>query len=221
MDVPVAQSTILEDSYCKSIAEIITGQNNLIGYGRISKIEKDALELVPCRAEELLPQVHFGTAVKINVFNVCEGFRVLSGTVVRSGDALLRIVGLEVLVSSDRRRFLRVKANAQAYVTVLGDDLPPECPKHPVKVYVEDISLCGIQFSTPVQYAPHSKVLIKTTLYDTPLELHCEIKRTTKQEGGQSYYYGCQFMRLYREQETDLYRILLRLQQRLRAQNDR
>lgn len=217
-----ANKPVLEDGYLNSLSEIITMHNDLIDYGRIHKIYGDALEFVPCRTDTELPQLYFGTPVKINVYNSKMGFKVLAGTVVRSQEALLKVASAEMLVTSDRRQFLRIKTSATGHVWVLGDDMNPDLTAPPVRVHVEDLSLSGLQFSSPALFGLRTNLLVKLTLFDMPLALLCNIQRIVKGGGGgYSYYYGSQYLRLTQDQEETLHKVLLRLQQSRRARHNR
>ncbi len=207
---------VLEEGYLNSLIEIITVHNDLIDYARIHAIGDEGLELMPCRPEQELPELYYGTPVKINVYNFRMGFKVLSGIVTRSGAELLKIGGLEMLVASDRRQFLRVKTNALGEVLLL-DEKTGQPTGRPVRVHIEDLSLGGLQFSSPQTYPLGGTVLIKMRLFEFYLELQCNIQRIVKGSGlNLSYYYGCQYSLTYEEEET-MHRILLRLQQRKRA----
>lgn len=213
----------LKEEYKNSLSEITTDNNDLIGYGRISGIFPDALELSPSRREDDLPNLVYGTSVKVNIYNSKLGFKVFSGVVHRSSDALLRIAALELLVNTDRRQFFRIKIKARSDATLLSGEVPANMPPGKLKVHVEDISLSGIQIATPVCFAEGSKLRLELALEDTPISLQCSIQRIVKvpDEENRSYYYGCQYLPLKRDQEELLHKALLRLQQSKRARYNR
>lgn len=212
---------VLEEGYLNSLSEILTMHNDLIDYARIQSIGEDFLEFKPCRTDQELPELYYGTPVKMNVYNCRMGFKVLSGIISRSGKSILKISGLEMLVASDRRQFLRIKTNSVGQVYLLNEDMS-KSGAAPVRVHIEDISLGGIQFSTPVIYNLQNNILIKLRLFEFSMELRCYIQRIVKGSGtGLSYYYGCQYADLSQEEEEAMHRMLLRLQQNRRARNNR
>lgn len=207
---------VLEEGYLNSLSEIVTIHNDLIDYARISSIGEDGLEFKPSRPENRLPDLYFGTPVKVNVYNLRMGFRVISGIVVRSGEGILKISDAEVLAATDRRQFLRIKTNATGEVYRI-DPASGDPVGRPERVHIEDISLGGVQFSTPVDYELGSNIFIKIRLFEFYLELRCNIQRAIKGTGlNLSYYYGCQYALTQSEEET-MHRMLLRLQQKKRA----
>ena len=208
---------VLEEGYLNSLSEIVTMHNSLIDYARIQSIGNDALEFKPRRSGQELPALYFGTPVKINVYNLRMGFKVLSGIVSRSEKELLKISGLEVLVVWERRQFLRIRTDATGEAYLLNDDLSKA--EDVICVHIEDIGLDGLQFSTPVKYAFQNNILVSLCFFEFSLTLRCNIRRIIKGSGeGFSYYYGCQYVGLSQEEEEILHRVLLRLQQNRRAQ---
>ena len=209
-------SSVLDDGYLNSLVEIITVHNELIEYARIRAIGNEGLELIPSRSDQRLPEIYYGTTIKLNVYNYRIGFKVLSGIVSRSSEAFLKVADLELLVASDRRQFLRVKTNVLAEVQLLDKETGKGIGR-PVRVNIEDISLGGLQFSTPQTYPLESMVLVKFRMFEFYMELRCTIQRIVKGTGlNLSYYYGCQSSLTYEEEET-MHRMLLRLQQQKRA----
>lgn len=213
-----ASRLTLGEGYHNSLSEIVTIHNDLIDYARIRSIGPDGLDLMPCRPDQGLPDLYYGTPIKVNVYNFRLGYRVLSGIVARSSQDSLKISDVKVLVATDRRQFLRIKTNATGEVYLI-DDTTGKKADHPVRVHIEDISLGGIQFSTPVTYKLGSDVFIKMRIFEFYLELQCNIQRAIKGTGmNLSYYYGCQYALTRKEEET-MHRMLLRLQQKKRARH--
>jgi hypothetical protein len=208
---------VLEDGYLDCLAEIVTLQNNLIDFARVQQIGEDSLSFRPCRPDQELPELYFGTPVKMNVYNNRQGLRVFSGIVAYSGRERLKVSGLEVLVETDRRQFLRVKTSGAASAYPLNTNVA-RAKNRLIYVNMEDISINGLQFSTPMTYERGDTMLIKLHMMGFSLELRCTIKRVIKgPEGDMSYYYGCQYNELTRDGEETLHRLLLRLQQNRRA----
>lgn len=213
-----APAHVLGEGYLNSLSEIVTIHNDLIDYARIDSINADSLAFKPSRPDYVLPELYYGTPVKVNVYNYRMGFRVLGGIVARSGKGSLKISDAEVLVATDRRQFLRIKTNATGEVSLINAETGRPAGR-PVKVHIEDISLGGVQFSTPMNYELGSDVFIKMRLFEFYLELRCNIQRAIKGTGlNLSYYYGCQYALTAEEEET-MYRMLLRLQQKKRARH--
>ncbi len=207
-------NTILEKGYINALSEIVTLQNDLLDYGRIQSIEEKALVFGPSREGFDLTELSFGTAVKINIHQARLGYKVLSGMVSASTRERLRVTGLEIITATDNRQFLRVRTRARAVVTPL--EVGPGQAEKSVTVSVEDISLGGMLFSTPIVFGMDELLTARLSFFDFTLEPLCRIRRITQRDGN-SHYYGCQFEELTPQQEDALYRILMRLQQERRA----
>lgn len=206
---------ILDARYLNSLCEVISDQNDLLNYARVAEIAPGSVTLKPTREGLVLTALYFDTPVKINIYNTGLGFKVLSGVVGKSSSRELRVIDTQILIEADRRQFFRIRVYSPARLEPMGEEEP-----RVLRANLEDLSLCGLQFSTPEVFEKDSRHRVTFDLEGFRLSLKCEVKRIVEMEarkGEKVFGYGCSLMELRPNEENVLHKLLLRLQQQRRA----
>jgi len=207
---------LLDSGYLNALCEVISDQNDLLNYARIAQIGPDFVALKPTRDSLLFTALYFDTPVKVNIYNTSLGFKVLSGSVGKSTEHELMVNDAQILIENDRRQFFRIRAHAPIQLEPMGEKQP-----RVLKANLEDISLCGLQFSSTELFERHSWHRVTFDLGGFHLSFRCRVERIIELKGksGPLHGYGCSLIGLQPNEEEDLHKLLLRLQQQRRARN--
>lgn len=223
---------IIEQGYVNSICELQDEKNQLLAHCRITSIVAHTVELRQRDEEDVAPALHFGMPVKMNVYNVRLGLKILAGIVHGYHAGIIRIAGVDVLQESDRREFVRVPTieigtlypvNVQDPLGVVrysgrGAVKPNKeaSAPTPVKIRMENVSLSGLQFSCFDIFHKGDRLIVSFSPLKQPLRLQCEVVRAFKDDM-ERWHYGCRLLQMHEEELDNLSKILMKLQQSQRA----
>lgn len=177
--------------YKGSICELRTSRNEIIAAGTISDISEDYIEIAGRGGP--MNRMAYGVDVKINVFNMKMGFRVLAGKVYISTAEFMRVSDIISLLDYERRHFFRVNTNVPAQMALTAPD--KNTPEKFHEVRVVNLSLGGAMVVCPVEFEAGAAVTIKFNLGGGSMAIRCNIKRVGETER-KTRFYGCQFLNL-------------------------
>lgn len=201
----------IDEQYKNSICEIKTIQNDLLTTGRIYSVTEDTIEFIHPE-DDKMPLLPYNMPVKISVFNARMGFRMLMGTVYISTDIFLRVAGIKSVQDFERRGFFRLPVRMPTHMyPIVEQQAPGEEPPMPVSVQLEDISLSGVQISTPIHMNKGETFSLEVQLFKKKMMFHCRVNRLAREENGRRYY-GCSFFDHTERQMDDLCYDLFQLQ---------
>jgi len=106
------------------ICEIKTIENELLVLGRISAVfdvEENSIEIVSSDGSDM-PNVVFGTRVKINVFSNKFGFLGLEGQIYIAHNSFWRIYDIACFGENERRAYFRINNYSKAEVETETED---------------------------------------------------------------------------------------------------
>ncbi|MDL2218398.1 PilZ domain-containing protein [Christensenellaceae bacterium OttesenSCG-928-M15] len=216
---------VIDQEYVNSICELLTEKNQLLTHGRITAIRDNKIDIIQREGDDdFAPSFRFGMPVKLNVFNVKLGLKVLAGIIHGSGNGRVRIAGAEVLQDSERREFVRVPSPQVGMLYSLSEviEVPdfitngtnklniksvPSCQK----VRIENISLSGLQFSCFEKFRKGERFLVAYTPISEQIHLQCEVVRSFKDELDR-YHYGCRLLQMRDDEIDELSKLVMRLQ---------
>jgi hypothetical protein len=181
----------IAEQYLKSLCELKTPDDKMIATGILSDLKEDTLQI--CSDAEVLPTLHCGTLVKINVCHPVLEMKVLIGKVYTSAPELIQVANIQNLTDFERRNFFRLKLSIHTQAYPLKDD---ELTKQPVQLFqicVTDLSLSGCFVKTKRNLAIGDRFTVALPLIDARVSFECQVQRFEKPNGKLNGY-GCAFL---------------------------
>ncbi len=205
------------------VCEIKTTDNELLVLGRISAVldvEETSIEIVSSDGTEM-PNVIYGTHVKINVFSNKCGFLGLEGKIYITHSSFWRIYDVACFGKNERRGYFRINNYSQAEVeTVTEDGLLLKYPCLVTSVSISGILIavsdeeCNFQIGTKLQ-VNHVAVGECHKIFN----LQCTVKRIDyHQRHGRQY--GCELLDMNENEVEKLCQAIFS-QQRIEIQRRR
>ncbi len=205
MSIYLDKSKLIDDRNFQGASIEITRLNNdLLGIGLIEGISKGTA-LIRVKGNMKI-HVKVGERIKLNVFNFKFGFQVWEGAVVSSDMDELVVTNVVRLAESNKRNFIRIKTDIEAKLESNQDS---DMSMHPLyEIKIEDLSLCGLGFSSLHKFSVGDQLSIYMLLYETSLLFECTVVRiiSNGKEGG---HYGCQFKEYSESQASVLEKFIL------------
>ncbi|MFU0831584.1 MAG: PilZ domain-containing protein [Oscillospiraceae bacterium] len=179
-------------NYVGSVCEVKSMDNKLILTGYLGKIGPEEIQI--SRKFDPLPIIHCNTTVKVSIYNTSLGFRILVGKVYLSTQEFIKIADIQSEVEYEKRNFFRVKVEIKTEAYQEDENGHPVRSEPPIPVFIKDLSLSGLFFTTPRKMKIGDQVSIRLDLYNTRMYLRCKIVRQIVSEFGPENGYGCEFL---------------------------
>lgn len=179
-------------NYIGSLCEVKSMDNKLILTGYLGKIESE--EILILGKSDPLPIIHCNTTVKVSIYNASLGFRILVGKVYLSTQQFIRIADVQSEVEYEKRNFFRVKVELKTEAYKEDENGHPVRNEPPIPVFIKDLSLSGLFFTTPRKMKIGDHVSVRLDLYNTRIYLRCKVVRQIISELGPEDGYGCEFL---------------------------
>jgi len=205
------------------VCEIKTTDNELLVLGRISAvldIEETSIEIVSSDGTEM-PNVIYGTRVKINVFSNKYGFLGLEGQIYITHSSFWRIYDVACFGTNERRGYFRINNYSQAEAEMLTED--GELLQYPC--LVTSVSISGILIAVSDEacsFQISSKLKVKNIAVgenQKTFDLQCTVKRIDfHQKHGRLY--GCEMQDMNENKVEKLCQAIF-AQQRIEIQRRR
>ena len=181
----------ISEQYLRSICEIKTLENRLLGTGTLSNITDGTIQIR--KDTEGLPTLHCGTLVKIYVCHQTMELKVLIGKIYLSSPELIQMVNVQNLTDFERRNFFRLSLNihTQAYPMQEGE-LPDESVQL-FQISITDLSLSGFFVRSKKNLNIGDCFVATLPLTDARVSFACKVQRCQKVNGRLNGY-GCAFL---------------------------
>lgn len=188
---------LLPVEYRGSICEVKTLDNNLFATGVISGIAEDYIEIED--RSNAMSVAHFGTEMKVNVYNHRQGFRVLVGKVYISTSKFIRIIEVINLLDYERRHFFRVDTDIRGSIRhYLGEEAEKKRSGNEdddlerTRVLIKNLSLGGALLLSEGELEEGTKLVLELSLTRRFCSFCCIVRRISENDSG-ARYYGCEF----------------------------
>jgi c-di-GMP-binding flagellar brake protein YcgR len=200
---------IIPDIYLNSVCEIKSSNNVLLASGRIVEISDEYLKLD--NKGDLITIIKYGTRIKINVFGGNKSFISLIGKVYISTIEFMQVSDVQILAEAENRSFFRIKTDLKGIVTY--QETKDSEPKA-LEVDVDNVSLCGLLFSTKHIFKEAEPISILLPLPNGSISFLCTIRRieAPKHELDEKRKYGCEFDEATQQQIDKLWIYILNKQ---------
>lgn len=190
----------LPGEYLSSVCEVKTVKNELVATGTITEITPEYIQISD-RGNTMVG-MRFGSAVKINIFNSRQGYRVLEGKVYLSTQQFLRVVELNSLLDREQRSAFRVRTTIRGKVFWPGkpaaSEPGPSSGEVPVAgsgfpIVVEDLSVGGALLRGEERiFGGGDQLVLQFMLVNLMMQLSGVVRRVEQQEDG-TVRYGFEF----------------------------
>lgn len=205
--------TDLSDGYVGSSCLAAGKKNETFVLGTIKKVGKNFLDLGCSHTK--LPVMPYGYLVKLEIYNIYLGLRVLVGSVYLSSPKMARITLLEDVTASQYDRCFRVKVDDDGiiYNCMRGNDMigmdDGGNGYNGLRVKVMNVGVNGLKFRTRIPLRPGDWFNIMIPAMEGVVLFCCFVRSFVELASGERAFI-CEFMELDASQEELLYKYVLK-----------
>lgn len=202
--------------------EVLTENNTLTFWGRISKIEDNSVHIVDAAGDELPPTI-FNQVLKLRGFTKNMTAILLRGQICGSSPEVWRVDRLDAIQIEEHRAYFRQRIDGSAMVMRVnriftsGEAAAAKrnsgCSGSPCSIL--DVSAGGllIRCKEPYQVGDWLYLIDALIVPEVPpFSLTCRIRRVQKNQQG--YLYGCEFQELSQKEEDRLLQAIFSAQRK-------
>ena len=179
----------ISEQYLFSPCELKSMENIPVLMGHLTGISEDGIQISSSTDE--LPVIHCNTTMKISVFNIMLGFRMLVGKVYLSTREFIRLVEVQNELAYEKRNFFRVKVELNLNAYLVRNEGGESAPSLLFPIQVKDLSLSGLRFHCGRDLLVGDRLVVLMNLYGSSLSLLCKIVRGLPDEPS---CYGGEFL---------------------------
>lgn len=193
-------------NYINSLCELKTMENRVLCAGYIKEITDEYVEIRYRDDTKLL--IAANTLIKVSIFNEKLGFKVFIGRVFIGTNDFVRLVEIVTLMDFEKREFFRINIfeDAILYKAPVETKEIHYTQVPSTKVLINNISLCGVYFTSNEIFQEKQIVYLLLDLPQSPSIFPCKIQRIQKLED--NYGYGCEFIENDQRQSDELYKYI-------------
>ncbi len=220
----MADQQLIQDMglYVGMSLEVLTENNSLTFWGRISKIEDNSIHIIDVTGDELPPAL-FNQVLKLRGFMKNMTAILIRGQICGSSPEVWRVDRLEAIQIEEHRAYFRQRIDGNATVMRINHTLPPgeaaivNRNRGPsgLPCSILDVSAGGLLIQCKERYqVDDSLFLIDAVIVPEvpPFSFACRIRRAKENQKG--YLYGCEFQDLSQKEEDRLLQAIFSAQRR-------
>lgn len=203
----------LSDGYTGSSCLVTGKKNEVFVLGKVKKVGNTFLDIGYSHSR--LPVMPYGYLVKLEIYNIYLGLRVLVGSVYISTPKMARITILEDMTKFWNDKCFRVKVDDDGviYNCMRGDELlgmdDDGNGYNGLRVKVMNVGVGGLKFRTRTPLRPRDWCNIMIPAMEGVVLFCCIVRRKVELASGESAFV-CDFLELEDSQEEILYKYLLK-----------